>query len=158
MTSPTVPSEEAWSHRLRPQARSSRRRVVVAFGISIVLCAAAGSLPDAPVLTLVAIVSALGLGATLRWSVHGTADLPDAQLDERLIRERDAAYLVAYQLMATVVVIMAVGLDMAIPLLRRGSATGVTDIGRVTGALLPAIPPLALFTPSAVLAWRRTEV
>lgn len=158
MTSPAVPSEEAWFHRFRPQARASRRRVVVAFGGSIVLCAAAGSLPDAPVLTLLAILLALGLGATLRWSVHSTADLPDEQLDERLIRERDAAYLVAYQLIATVVVIVAVGLDMAIPLLERASTTEVSDIARVTGALLPAIPPLALFTPSAVLAWRRTEV
>jgi len=158
VTSSAVPSEEAWFHRFRPQARAARRRVVVAFGASIVLCAAAGSLPDAPVLTLLAILLALGLGATLRWSVHSTADLPDEQLDERLIRERDAAYLVAYQLIATVVVILAVGLDMAIPLLERASTTEVADIARVTGALLPAIPPLALFTPSAVLAWRRTEV
>ena len=158
MTSPVAHPDRSRLEPLRPVARTSRRRVVVAFGAAIVLAGVAGSLPDAPFLTLLGILVALGLGVVLRWSVHSTADLPNEQLDERLIRERDAAYLIAYQLIATVVVVLAVGLDMAIPLLERSSTTEVADIARITGALLPAIPPLALFAPSAVLAWRRTEV
>lgn len=158
MTSFAAPFDQARFARFRPRERSTRRRAVVAFGVAVVLTAVAGSLPDAPILTLVGIIAAMGLGTILRWSVHSTADLPDDQLDERLIRERDAAYLVAYQLIATVVVVMAVGLDISVPLLERAPGTEVADITRVTGALLPAIPPLALFTPSTVLAWRRTEV
>ena len=158
MTSPATHPDRSRLEPLRPVTRTSRRRVVVAFGTAIVLTAVAGSLPDAPFLTLLGIFVALGLGVVLRWSVHSTADLPDEQLDERLIRERDAAYLVAYQIIATVVVVLAVGHDIAVPLLERSSTTEISDITRVTGAFLPSIPPLALFAPSAVLAWRRTEV
>lgn len=158
MTSAISRPDRSRFEQLRPHARTSRRIVVVAFGLAIVLTAVAGSLPDAPILTLLGILLALGLGVVLRWSVHSTADLPDEQLDERLIRERDAAYLTAYQLIAAVVVIMAVGLDVAVPILERSATTEISDITRLTGALLPAIPPLALFAPSAVLAWRRKEV
>jgi hypothetical protein len=158
VTSPTTHPDRSRLAQLRPVSLTSRRRVVVAFGAAIVLTAVAGSLPDAPFLTLLGILVSLGLGVVLRWSVHSTADLPDGQLDERLIRERDAAYLISYQLIATVVVVLAVGLDIAVPFLERSSTTEVSDITRITGAFLPSIPPLALFAPSAVLAWRRTEV
>lgn len=117
MTSPVTHPDRSRRATLRPLSHTSRRRVVVAFGAAIVLTGVAGSLPDAPFLTPLGILGALGLGVVLRWSVHSTADLPDEQLDERLIRERDAAYPSSYQLNVTVVVVLAVGLDMAVPLL-----------------------------------------
>ena len=162
---PSNAAEVARFDRFRPRTRSSRRRVVVVFGVTLVLTAVAGSLPDTPALglagsslTLLGIVAGLGLGAVLRWSVHSTADLPDEDLDERLIAERDAAYLVAYPLIAGILLFTVAGIDIAVPLLERSATAEAADIARVTGAVLPAIVPLTFFAPSAVLAWRRTEV
>jgi hypothetical protein len=150
MTSDAIPVRVRWYQRFAPKRAATRRRVVVAFGISIGACAAAGALPDAPFLTLAAILAALGLGVAARLSIDSAADLPDDQLDERLVRERDDAYLASYRLIATIFVVAVIGMGM----LRDVSG----DAGPVLDALWAATPPLVLFTPSAVLAWRRRDV
>lgn len=150
MSSDALPVRVRWYRRFVPTRTVTRRRVVIAFNVAVGACAAAGALPDAPFLTLAAILAALGLGVAARLSIDSAADLPDDQLDERLVRERDDAYLASYRLIATVFVVTVIGMGM----LR--DFTG--DAGLVLDALFAAAPPLVLFTPSAVLAWRRRDL
>jgi hypothetical protein len=135
--------------RLVPRTRAGRRSTVIAFGLSLVLTAIFGALPDAPVLTLLAIIAAMGVGVLIRSSVGATADLPDDRLDERLVAERNVAYLGAYRLVATVFVLIAVTADVLHVRF---------DITPLLGAMLPVAPPLCLFAPSAFIAWNRSDV
>jgi hypothetical protein len=147
VTSPAVPSEEAWFHRLRPQARASRRRVVVAFGVSIVLCAVAGSLPDAPLLTLLAIVAALGLGATL-------LEVPVAHLDDVMVRVRNEAkaraHTILVALMGALLVLAPFIARFARGPLRDDAAAAIIVPSSMAGALFL----VAVLLPTWVLAWR----
>jgi hypothetical protein len=148
LAAPAAARARRW-RRLVPTTHAGRRRTVVAFGASVALAALAGVLPDAPVLTLAAILVGLWLGASLRLSVEATADLPDADLDERLVLERDSAYRAAYQVVGTVFLVVAVFGDILAAFL---------DLSALPGALLPSVPLLVLFAPSAVLAWRRPDL
>lgn len=119
-TGPTEPVESVRGvRRLVPTTHVSRRRSVVVFAVLLVLTGLVGGLPElagapgvvVPVLTLLGILACLGVGALIRASIDATGDLPDDQLDERLVAERDGAYLAAYRLVATIFVLVAVTAD-----------------------------------------------
>jgi hypothetical protein len=149
-TEPIEPAEPVQERsRLVAVTRAGRRRTVVAFGSALVLTAIAGAMPDAPVLTLLGILASLGIGVLVRASIGSTADLPDEQLDERLVAERNVAYLGAYRLIATMFVLVAVTADLLHVRF---------DIAPLLGAMLPVAPPLVLFAPSAYIAWHRAHV
>jgi uncharacterized membrane protein len=100
-------------------------------------------------------VSFLLIGATLVGAfvlyryIRGRADLPGAHLDERERQLRDRAWILAYQVLAFVVVLLAAAI--VIPVLGLGNpvtidASVATAIALCLGVLLPLLP-------AACLAW-----
>ncbi|MCC5950367.1 MAG: hypothetical protein JJT89_18090 [Nitriliruptoraceae bacterium] len=145
--------------RLVARTQAGRRRTVGVFVLLLVVTGAAGAfwdLPEQPVLgivtpivTLLGMAGAVGVGILIRLSIGSTADLPDEQLDERLVAERNRAHVDAYRLIATFFLLIAVfadGLNVRF------------DISPLLGALMPVAAPLVLFLPSALIAWYRPDL
>ena len=100
-------------------------------------------------------VSFLLIGATLAGAlvlyrfVRDRADMPGTRLDERERQLRDRAWILAYQVLAAVVVLLAAA--VVIPVLGFGSpvtvdASAATAVALCLGVLLPLLP-------AACLAW-----
>ncbi len=95
------------------------------------------------------------LGAALLYLFRRSmAQAPDAQLDERQVRIRDRAFLVAYQLFASLtllgLIVVAIGSDVI-----DSPITLTYDIMQpvIWGAILYAI-----VLPSAVVAWQEPDL
>jgi small-conductance mechanosensitive channel len=95
-----------------------RRRVQFAYGYVLVV-AVATAVPllmsgvAEAVVQLVALVVMAGLWFALRRATRLVADAPEEALDELLVRLRNRAFLLAYQMLAVVVLVMVVVLFLA---------------------------------------------
>jgi hypothetical protein len=100
-------------------------------------------------------VSFVLIGATLVGAfvlyryVQGRADLPGANLDERERQLRDRAWILAYEVLAFVIVLLAAA--VVIPVLGFGSP--VTIDATVAGAIALCLGVLLPLMPAAALAW-----
>jgi uncharacterized membrane protein len=100
-------------------------------------------------------VSFVLIGATLVGAfvlyryVQGRADLPGANLDERERQLRDRAWILAYQVLAFVIVLLAAA--VVIPVL--GFGNPVTIDATVAGAIALCLGVLLPLMPAAALAW-----
>lgn len=84
----------------------------------------------------------------LRKSVRKISDAPDELLDERQVASRDAAYTVAYRILA----IVAVGAILLHAVLPEPATAGEALLGARTHLLLAVIMGAACL-PAMVLAW-----
>lgn len=82
----------------------------------------------------------------LRRAVASRADMPDHQLDEREIAQRDRVYLHAYQGFASAIAVLLFAMSLAAD----RAALGYDDLSAAMWFALG----LGLGLPSAILAWR----
>ena len=80
--------------------------------------------------------------------VRGRADMPGSGLDERQRQLRDRAWILSYQVLAAVVVVV-IGAAVVIPVLGFGrpvtvDASLATAVALCLGVLLPLLPAAAL--------------
>ena len=89
----------------------------------------------------------VGGAVVLYQYVQRRADLPGAGLDERERHLRDRAWILSYQVLATVVVLL--GVAVVVPVLGFGHAVTIdaslaTAVALCLGVLLPVLPAAAL--------------
>lgn len=99
---------------------------------------------------------ALVLGWMLRTSIGRVSDLPDEHLDERQLALRDRTYVLAYRGLAVTVV----WLLLAAWIVADASATRVVSssvAGWIMSDAMFVMIALALFLPSAVMAWHADD-
>lgn len=132
----------------------ARRQLVIAWVVALLLMVAAIVVFRSPIVTVIALVPACFTIWRLRLAVHTMADLPDAAIDERMLQVRNAAYRLAYVIVASV----------ATTLLLIGSLA--SDIPRLQWQPAPHHIEAALWffivltiaLPSAILAWTEREI
>jgi MFS family permease len=124
-----------------------RRRLMV---VAIVLGLGGyvtGSLLRWPVLTLLALLTAVAAWALLRRAIGTVADMPDDQLDERQVGVRDRAYLSSYRVIGGLI-----GLLVAATVL-----WDAFDIDQVDTVLVQTVGGAVLFLmialPSCIVGW-----
>ncbi len=127
---------------------SRRRRTQLAYGYVVGVAVAAASplvlsATAATVVQLGAFGWLLGLWFALRRATRLVADAPEQALDELLVRLRNRAYLLAYQLLAVVALLSAVVLFV-------GGAGGIGE--QLAAALAWALFGSALGLPLVVTA------
>ena len=104
-----------------------------------------------------------GIGATLLWgavfillriAVRSQADLPDEVLDERMRRERDAVYVVAYRGAISVIFLGLNALFISVAF--RDNATVTFDYNQVSAIYWTCLAVI-LAAPSVALALRQRQ-
>ena len=138
----------------RFRQQSARRRLVLTLAVLIFVLAVQSLLPTTKLQTYLEfalIAAVVVLYFVLRKAVRHIADAPNELLDERQIAARDAAFTVAYRLLAvafTVYILMYVAYDV----LRAASVEGDgMRLGHIS--LLISAAMLAGSLPAMVLAW-----
>ena len=126
---------------------SARRFLVVLFVALYALAVASDYLGQlfGSIAALVTVLLMLVVYLLLRTSIRQIADAPDELIDERQQRVRDNAYLHAYRIMASVIVLIFIGtaFGLRIDLLSDDQTTGL-----IVGTIF-----LIAALPSAVIAW-----
>lgn len=136
----------------RWRTTNGRRLLAVVNAVAIALMTIAWSI-DATVGLVGLAIWVLSLIA-LRRSVRTLADLPEEVLDERMIADRNAAYVEAYRLVAAVFTIAAMVL-FALMFVRGGDGGVVLSLDADgVNAVFWATLAVLLSAPSTALAWR----
>jgi hypothetical protein len=96
------------------------------------------------------LIGATLIGALILYRfVRGRADMPGTQLDERERQLRDRAWILSYQVLALVVVLL--GAAIVIPVL--GFGEPITIDASIAGAVALCLGVLLPLLPAACLAW-----
>jgi hypothetical protein len=143
--------------------RAARRRLVAAVYLAYLATAVAACLVEARVgpvlaalLPLVLMAVAISGGYLLRRAVGMLADLPDAEADERQRAVRDRAYVHAYRLFTSSMVVVAVYGTIAWDSRQRLNLW-LPDTWTQAQALMWGILLAGFTLPTAVVAWCEPE-
>jgi hypothetical protein len=112
VTDSTPPGSRSSSARLAGPVVPRPRRVALAYGYVLGVAVAAGSAlglrgTAAAVVQLAAFVLMIGTWFALRRATRLVVDAPAADLADRLVRLRDRVFVLAYQLLAVVAVLVS---------------------------------------------------
>jgi hypothetical protein len=133
---------------------STRRYLVVAWVVALLLLVGVILVVRSSIVTVIALAPAWFTIWRLRAAVRTMADLPDTAIDERMLQVRNAAYRLAYVIVAGVATtLLLVGyLASDIPRLQWQPAPHHME------AALWFFIVLTIALPSAILAWTEREI
>lgn len=129
---------------------------VIAFALEADLTAvrdAVGAIGYAVVLAVPVLVWALAVAIVYQFR-RRLAQAPDEQLDERERELRDAAYLMSYRLLGAALVLSFLACLVVVPLVAGDRTVSLDGVLAAFASLVMVAGTL----PSAVVAWRDTEV
>lgn len=158
--SDTVPPTVARSRELQDDPAFDRfrsplaRRILVIVTVGLLGALSVLVWHDEMLAAMLVGVAALAGGVSLRRVVRLTADAPDAALDERLIARRDAAYRLAYVVLATGTMLGLLALFIA----SDAQSIAFAVEARHLHGLFWLFTGMAALLPSAVLAWTEPEI